>query len=43
LVLTKLKDITDILIPFFNKYPIQGAKRLDYIDFVKAAELMRVK
>lgn len=34
-VVTKLGDITDILIPLFNKYPLQGTKKLDYADFVK--------
>lgn len=40
-VVTKLTDITDKLIPLFNKYPLQGTKRLDYADFVKIAELMK--
>ena len=26
----KLKDITDKIIPFFNKYPIHGVKALDF-------------
>lgn len=42
-VVTKLTDITDKLIPLFNKYPLQGTKRLDYADFVKIAELMKNK
>lgn len=31
------------MIPFFDKYPIVGAKRQDYLDFCKVAELMRSK
>jgi len=39
----KFSDITDKIIPFFNKYPIHGIKALDYADFVKAADIMKVK
>lgn len=39
----KFPEIDKILIPLFNKYPLQGAKRLDYADFVKTAELMKNK
>jgi hypothetical protein len=27
----------NIIIPFFNKYPIQGVKSMDYADFCKIA------
>ena len=37
------KDIVNILIPFFNKHPIQGAKHLDFIDFCRVAFLMKDK
>jgi LAGLIDADG endonuclease len=40
---TKFSDITDKIIPFFNKYPIQGVKALDFADFCKVAELMKNK
>lgn len=40
---TKLKDLVDIVIPFFNKYPIIGVKLLDFEDFCKIAELMQKK
>lgn len=33
----KFSDIEDKIIPFFNKYKIQGVKLLDYIDFCKTA------
>ncbi len=39
----KFSDIRDKIIPFFNKYPIQGIKALDYADFVKVADIMKVK
>lgn len=42
-VVRKFSEITDILIPFFDKYPLQGNKRLDYADFKKAAEVMEGK
>jgi hypothetical protein len=31
-VIGKLSDITHIIIPFFNQYPIVGIKNLDYLD-----------
>jgi len=31
-VVSKFKDITDKVIPFFNKYPIIGVKALDFSD-----------
>jgi len=39
----KFSDIHDKVIPFFQKYPIQGVKRLDYLDFCRVAELMQNK
>jgi hypothetical protein len=42
-VVTNLSDITDKIIPFFNKYPIQGVKALDYADFCKVAKVMKDK
>jgi len=38
-----LQNINDKIIPFFNKYPIQGCKNLDYLDFCKVAFLMKNK
>ena len=39
----KFSNIEKKIIPFFNKYQIQGVKLLDYIDFCKTAELMKNK
>jgi hypothetical protein len=41
LVVTKLLDITDKILPFFEKYPLKGAKLADYEDFKRVAELMK--
>lgn len=35
--------MTDKLLPFFQKYPIQGVKLLDYFYFVSVIELMKNK
>ena len=32
LIVTRFNDITDIIIPFFAKYPIIGIKTLDFAD-----------
>jgi len=42
-VVAKSKDVNNIIIPLFIKYPLQGTKKLDFADFVKVAELMKVK
>lgn len=39
----KFEDLTKKIIPFFEKYPIQGEKFLDYLDFVKVIKLMKNK
>lgn len=36
-----LKDINNKIIPFFDKYPLVGAKAKDYFDFKEVAELMK--
>jgi len=33
LVVTKLSDLTNLIIPFFDKYKIFGVKYADYQDF----------
>lgn len=38
-----LPDLAEKIIPLFQKYPIQGVKLLDYLDFVKVIELIKVK
>jgi hypothetical protein len=40
---TKITDITDKIIPFFNKYPFNGSKYLDFQDLAKAAILIKGK
>jgi hypothetical protein len=40
---TKFMDITDKIIPFFEKYPIIGVKLDNYNDFCKVAKLIRDK
>lgn len=40
---TKFKEITNIIIPFFSKYPLHGDKVKDFNDFKKVAELMKNK
>ncbi len=42
-LVTRYQDITDKVIPFFDKYPIKGAKVSDYYKFKKAATLMSKK
>lgn len=40
---TKFEDIINKIIPFFDGYPLIGAKRQDFLDFCKVAELMKGK
>lgn len=40
-VVTKFSDITDKIIPFFDKYAIHGIKSLDYVSFKQIAMLMK--
>ena len=35
--------ITEKIIPFFNKYPLQGIKLLDFLDFNQVAKLIENK
>lgn len=39
----KLKDLSDKVIPFFQKAPLQGVKSKDFADFSKAVEIMKMK
>lgn len=39
----RLSDIINTIIPFFEKYPLQGAKRFDFADFTKAAKILQDK
>jgi hypothetical protein len=40
LVIGNMSDLIQIIIPFFNKYPILGIKNLDYQDWCKIANLI---
>jgi hypothetical protein len=42
-VVLKFSDISEKRIPFFDKYPLHGIKALDYADFRKMAEIIKVK
>lgn len=39
----KFSDIYDIIIPFFEKYPLQSSKKKDFLDFCKVANLIKDK
>ena len=41
--INKFVDLTDKVLPFFEKYRLQGAKSKDFSDFCKIAELMKNK
>jgi hypothetical protein len=32
LTIVKFSDITNIIIPLFEKYPLNGVKQLDFLD-----------
>jgi hypothetical protein len=42
-LVTKFNDILQKIIPFFEKYPLEGLKSLDFACFKKVAELMKDK
>ena len=42
-IVSKFTAISEKIIPFFDRYQLQGEKRLNYLDLVKVAELMRNK
>lgn len=42
-LVTKISDIIEKVIPFFNKYSIKGDKALDFADFCKAAQIIKNK
>jgi hypothetical protein len=39
----KFSEIYEKIIPLFEKYPLVGSKNLNYLDFYKAAELIKNK
>ncbi len=40
---TKLSDIVNIIIPHFNKYPLQSAKSIDFKIWSECIEIMKNK
>jgi len=36
-------DLTEIILPLFINHPIQGIKYFDYLDFLKAVEIIKDK
>ena len=43
LQITNLKDISNVIIPFFSKYPIKGKKSLDFKEFEKVVTMVNNK
>ncbi|MEX0895330.1 MAG: LAGLIDADG family homing endonuclease [Patescibacteria group bacterium] len=43
LKVSSLKDITEKLIPFFEKYPLRAKKRFSYQKFLQAVEIFKRK
>ena len=41
LIVTKFNDLSEKIIPLFDKHPVQGLKRLNYADFIKVWQLMK--
>jgi len=41
--IAKFVDLTNIVIPFFDKFPIVGVKSKDFEDFKQVAELIKNK
>ena len=42
-VVSKFSDISGKIIPFFQSYPLQGIKSIDYNDFCKIAKIIEDK
>lgn len=42
LVIGNFSELNQIIIPFFNKYPVYGIKHLDYLDWCKIANLINL-
>ena len=42
-IVSNLSDISEKIVPFFEKYPISGIKSLDFLDFKKVAEIVKTK
>lgn len=42
-IITKIDHITEHIIPFFDKYPILGSKHSNFLDFKRAADIIKNK
>lgn len=42
LVVARFSDLNQKIIPFFNQYPINGIKHLDFLDWCKIANLINI-
>lgn len=42
-IISGFADITKYVIPFFQAHPLEGAKKNDFEDFIKVADLMKIK
>ena len=42
-IVTRLSDIVEKILPFFEKYPLVGVKALNFGDFYKVASVMKAK
>ena len=42
-IVSTYSDISKIIIPLFQEYPLLGFKQKDFLDFVKAADLIKYK
>jgi len=40
---SKFSDIQEKIIPFFQKYPLQGYKSSDYVNFCRVGDLIKQK
>jgi LAGLIDADG endonuclease len=43
LSVANIKDLSEIIVPFFKKYPLYGAKSLDFNDFCKGVFIIKKK
>ena len=43
LTIGKFSDINNVIIPFFEKYPLNGTKQLEFTDWLKIAKLINEK
>ena len=41
--ISKFDDLTKKLIPFFDKYPLEGTKLLDFEDYKKTFKIIKSK